>query len=84
MTGRNVHSLDDGCDEVASSCLNCPLPECRYDNPIAYQAFRRAQVQEDKKKKVLELWMGGVSALQIGRDLKVRPKTVNEWITQND
>ena len=31
---------DTGC-EVASSCLNCPLPQCRYDDPAWYQKNRR-------------------------------------------
>ena len=31
---------DTGC-EVASSCLNCPLPQCRYDDPVWYQKNRR-------------------------------------------
>ena len=26
---------DDGC-EVSTSCLSCPLPECKHDNPGAY------------------------------------------------
>jgi hypothetical protein len=31
---------DTGC-EVASSCLNCPLPQCKYDDPGWYQKNRR-------------------------------------------
>lgn len=31
---------DTGC-EVSSSCLNCPLPQCKYDDPIWYQKNRR-------------------------------------------
>ena len=31
---------DTGC-EVASSCLNCPLPQCKYDDPVWYQMNRR-------------------------------------------
>ncbi len=31
---------DTGC-EVASSCLNCPLPQCKYDDPVWYQKNRR-------------------------------------------
>ena len=34
------HYEDTGC-EVSSSCLNCPLPRCKYDDPIWYQRYRR-------------------------------------------
>ncbi len=31
---------DTGC-EVASACLECPLPRCKFDDPIWYQRHRR-------------------------------------------
>jgi hypothetical protein len=31
---------DTGC-EMAASCLNCPLPRCKYDDPVWYQKNRR-------------------------------------------
>ncbi|MBM3942801.1 MAG: hypothetical protein FJ316_07760 [SAR202 cluster bacterium] len=31
---------DNGC-EVSSSCLNCPLPRCKYDDPAWFQRYRR-------------------------------------------
>ena len=31
---------DTGC-EVSASCLNCPLPQCKYDDPLWYQRHRR-------------------------------------------
>jgi hypothetical protein len=31
---------DAGC-EVSDSCLNCPLPRCKYDDPVWYQKHRR-------------------------------------------
>ena len=34
------HYEDTGC-EASSSCLDCPLPQCRYDDPIWYQRNRR-------------------------------------------
>ena len=33
---------DDGCN-VAPSCLRCPLPQCKHDEPGWYQRERRAQ-----------------------------------------
>ncbi|HZA24160.1 MAG TPA: hypothetical protein VFA32_16415 [Dehalococcoidia bacterium] len=34
------HYEDTGC-EVSDSCLNCPLPRCKYDDPVWYQKHRR-------------------------------------------
>ena len=34
------HYEDTGC-EASDSCLNCPLPICRYDDPAWYQRNRR-------------------------------------------
>jgi hypothetical protein len=31
---------DTGC-EVSPSCLHCPLPRCKYDDPAWYQKHRR-------------------------------------------
>jgi hypothetical protein len=34
------HYEDTGC-EVSDSCLDCPLPRCKYDDPAWYQKHRR-------------------------------------------
>ena len=34
--------VDEGC-EVSPLCLECPLPQCKYDDPYWYQQYRRAQ-----------------------------------------
>ena len=34
------HYEDTGC-EVSPSCLNCPLPQCKYDDPVWFQRYRR-------------------------------------------
>ena len=42
---------DTGCD-VSTRCLECPLPQCRYDDPFWYQLRRRQQRDQD----LIELW----------------------------
>jgi hypothetical protein len=37
---EQMHYVDTGC-EVAMSCLACPLPRCKFDDPAWYQAYRR-------------------------------------------
>ena len=34
------HYEDNGC-EVSESCLDCPLPQCKYDNPGWYKRNRK-------------------------------------------
>ena len=34
------HYEDTGC-EASDSCLDCPLPFCKYDDPVWYQRNRR-------------------------------------------
>ena len=33
---------DDGC-EVSPSCLRCPLPQCKYDDPGWFQRQKRGE-----------------------------------------
>lgn len=33
---------DRGC-EISPSCLDCPLPQCRYDDPVWFQRYRRME-----------------------------------------
>ncbi len=40
---------DNGCS-VSPSCLDCPLPRCKYDNPGEHRAAQRAT----KDAKVVE------------------------------
>lgn len=42
---------DDGCG-VSSSCLNCPLPQCKYDDPVGYYQGLR----QDRDSLVLDVW----------------------------
>ena len=35
--------IPDTGSEAALSCLACPLPECRYDNPHGWRQYQRDQ-----------------------------------------
>ena len=41
---------DDGCD-ASPSCLRCPLPYCKYDDPIAYHR----DIRESRDREVLRV-----------------------------
>ena len=37
---EQMHYSDTGC-EASASCLVCPLPQCKYDDPVWYQTYQR-------------------------------------------
>jgi hypothetical protein len=58
---EHCHYRDEGC-ELAESCLNCPFPECIYDEPGGKQKLLKEQrdteiirLFENEKKSVKEL-----------------------------
>ena len=74
------HYQDEGC-ELAGSCLNCPFPECIYDEPggkqrwlkkLRYGEMARLFTAEGKGVKELAL-IFGVSQRTVQRALKVVP-----------
>ena len=77
MTGLRLLNVSskDGC-EVSPKCTNCPLPECRYDSPVHFQAWKRSQERIKMAQTILELWEKGLSAVQIADMLKTTPRTV--------
>ena len=62
---------DDGC-EVNPSCLTCPLPRCRYDEPGGL----RALVNSYRDGKMLELRLEGVPVEDIAERFSVSRRTV--------
>lgn len=52
MTGLNLTgAIDSGC-EVSPSCFECPLRECKYDNPLWYLDWKRRKRRELVKNKI--------------------------------
>ncbi|MBI2857640.1 MAG: helix-turn-helix domain-containing protein [Chloroflexi bacterium] len=72
------HYHDNGC-ELASSCLNCPFPQCLYDQPRGRQhwlkklrAREMAKLFASRGKDLKELAdMFGVSRRTVQRALKI-------------
>ncbi len=63
---------DDGC-EVSPSCLNCPLPQCKYDDPAWYQReIRNRRDQEVLKVQKVE----GLTVPQIASRFELSQRTV--------
>ena len=53
--------VDEGC-ELFASCLNCPLPQCRYDEPRGRQRWEKEarnreirRIYQEEKEGIKEL-----------------------------
>ena len=74
---EQCHYRDEGC-ELASSCLNCPFPECVLDEPGGKRKFLQeqrnseiARLFDKEKKSVKELaHLFNLSVRTIQRALK--------------
>jgi len=75
LVGKDDAYVDDGCEE-SPSCLSCPLPQCRYDDPVWYQAYRA----ERRREQVQELKQTDMTIGAIGRALGVGARTVHRDI----
>ncbi len=75
MGKEGTSRRDVGC-EVSPSCLTCPLPECKYDNPVAFQTLRLAE--DPKRQKVLSLLRQGLSAPEVSQKTGLNQKTIHK------
>ncbi|MBI5289949.1 MAG: helix-turn-helix domain-containing protein [Chloroflexi bacterium] len=60
---------DTGCD-IAPSCLRCPLPSCRYDEPLHVAASR------ERRARVVALWDGGLAVGAIAVEVGLSERSV--------
>jgi len=64
--------VEDGCD-VSPSCLDCPLPVCRYDDPRWYVRYRQQQ-QDLRLAQLMKLERLG--AVEVAEKLGITVRTV--------
>lgn len=64
---------DNGC-EVSPSCLECPLPACKYDDPTAY--YR--QIRESRDREIIDAKrVEGKSVSQIASHFGLSQRTIH-------
>ena len=64
---------DTGC-EVSPSCLSCPLPQCKYDDPVWYQQYRR----QGRDHLILSAFTDdGATVLQLAERFQLSPRTIH-------
>lgn len=69
---EHVDYRDRGCD-LFPSCLSCPLPRCRYDEPGGV----RAMLNRVRDREIRRMRMdGGVAVNEIARRFQVSRRTV--------
>ncbi|MFH1140946.1 MAG: hypothetical protein V1724_04625 [Chloroflexota bacterium] len=71
---------DDGCD-VSASCLACPLPTCKYDDPDRFHRERRAH----RDQQVMEARLrDGVTIIELSRRFQISQRTVHRILARGD
>lgn len=72
-----IRYQDDGCD-LFPSCLNCPLPRCRYDEP-----GRKQMRKEFRNERMLQLHSEGKGIAELAQRFGVSKRTVYRIIGRN-
>jgi AraC-like DNA-binding protein len=68
---EHMHYRDDGC-EVSPSCLRCPLPRCRYDEPGGI----RSLLAESRDREIVRLRMEGWKVEDLADHFQVSRRSV--------
>ncbi|MBI2856395.1 MAG: helix-turn-helix domain-containing protein [Chloroflexi bacterium] len=69
---------DDGCD-ISPSCLRCPLPRCKYDDPVAYyRELREGRDQEVVRVRHIQ----GKTVPQLARRFGVSQRTIHRILSR--
>ncbi len=67
---------DRGC-EVAPKCLECPLPQCKHDDPLGYVR----QLRLDKDARMLEeIEQRGLSVDEAAQAFRITPRGLSSGL----
>ncbi len=75
---ENMNFRDDGC-EVSFSCLNCPLPICKFDDPGWLQRESR---QSRDEAMITARRVDSLSVAEIAERFEVSTRTVHRVLKQ--
>ena len=65
------HYRDEGC-EFATSCLNCPFPQCLYDEPRGRQRW----LKDSRNREINRLFDGGWGVKELAQLFGVSKRTI--------
>lgn len=74
-----VNWRDTGCS-LSPSCLRCPLPVCRYDEPAGLATLNA----KEKARRIQALRVAGMPADDIAREVGVSRRTVFRLLKRGD
>ena len=87
MIGDIYVPPDKGCN-IAPSCLNCPLPVCKYDLPESERQWTvRAAKKESVRLEIMSMHSQGASTQAIATAVQLTTRTVRRaivWSEIND
>ncbi|MDA1297560.1 MAG: helix-turn-helix domain containing protein [Chloroflexi bacterium] len=72
---ENTRYVDDGC-EASESCLTCPLPMCKFDDP----GWMRREDRGQRDDEIFRLRKAGISVPELARQFRVSTRTVHRII----
>ena len=72
-----MYRTDDGC-EVSTSCLHCPLPTCKHEDPKVLNTYRREQKDQERFDIIVkENLKNDQAAKRLGLDSKTVRRIIN-------
>ncbi len=72
---ENTRYKDDGCD-VSSTCLDCPLPLCKYDDP----GWLQRESRRTRDDEIFRLRRKRVPVAEISRQFGISTRTVHRIV----
>lgn len=72
------HYRDEGC-EFLDSCLNCPLPQCLYDEPRGKQKW----LKELRNREIERLYLTGWKVRELAVMLGLSRRTIQRALKTN-
>ena len=68
---------DEGC-EFAESCLDCPFPQCLYDEPRGRQRW----LKDLRNREIKRLFAGGWKINELAPLFGLSPRTIQRALTE--
>ena len=75
---EQMHYADTGC-EAAVSCLMCPLPMCKFDDPAWYHAYK---TRERDKEVAAAFRDEGLAVFEVADRLGISARTVHRALSR--
>ena len=72
------HYRDEGC-EHAQSCLDCPFPQCLYDEPRGRQRW----LKELRNKEINKLFRSGLKVKELAQLFEVSQRKIHRALKDN-